>query len=409
MKSIAIVGALDTRGDEVDYLKNEVEKKGYRAEIVDVGVLGKPMCKASYARETVAEMGGKALSVLISEAEAGADRKAATDVMINGACAILQELEGSGELSGAICLGGSSGAAVGSAVMAALPVGMPKIVLTTFVQLLSAGAEDIVVMQSPVDLVGLNKIVMRTLSQAASAITGMIETELDVQEEKPLIGITALGVTTPAVQKVIALLAKRGFDSIVFHAMTAQLNRLAEGGVIDAVIDLTPYEMIPQTLYSEEQILMMTGGASTELRRLSVLEEKAIPLVISAGGLDLHILPGVTSIDDAPDNFKAREWTMHGPNILLARTSKEELSAVGKSLGEFSNNAAGNVEIIIPLKGFSEVDRLDAPLYDPKADGAFTDAIKVVAQGVAIYEYDLHINDDDFAIALVDALERVKA
>ena len=401
--TIVVVGTLDTRGDEVQYLKTEFEKKDHQALVIDVGVMGQPMCAADYAKEQVAEKGGKTLAQLVAAANKGADRKDATDVMINGAKAILADLNAEERLGAVICLGGSTGAAIGSAIMADLPVGIPKLVITTFISSVSASAKDLLVMQSPVDLIGLNTIVKQTLSNAVGAVTGMLEAEASITEVKPLVGITALGVTTPAVQKIIEHLAEKGFDTVVFHAITEELNRQIDDGTINAVIDLTPYETVPYTLYPEEMFAMTGGGAEDGDFRLSATSRKEIPMVVATGGLDLHIIPGAKNIDDAPELLKDRAWTNHGPDIVLVRPSVEESLLIGEGFAKQLNASKGQVEILIPQKGFSEVGKADAPLHDPEADLAVITALKKEASELSIKEYDYYINDDEFVDVVVDA------
>jgi uncharacterized protein (UPF0261 family) len=283
-KTVVIVATLDTRGDEVEFLKELIESKGHRVVTVDVGVMGSPHMPADFTREEVAEAGGKSLRQLVEAARAGADRQQATDVMIAGARKIVADLHSAGKLDGILSLGGSTAAATGAAVMKGLPMGFPKLLVTTFISLAPVGDEDIAVMQSPVDLVGLNRIVAKTLANAAGAITGMVEQDVPKTKEKKLVGITALGVTTPAVQKVISRLDSRGYDSIVFHATSDKLDRMARDGVIDAIFDLTTFETVPKVLYSAEALSTLSRFGEADRSRLSSATEKAIPQIIAPGG-----------------------------------------------------------------------------------------------------------------------------
>jgi uncharacterized protein (UPF0261 family) len=407
-KAIGILATLDTRGDEVSFLKEKIEARGHHAVVVDVGVMGTPYIKGDFTREAVARAGGKTLEELVEAAGKGADRKQATDIMIKGAEQIIMNLYADGNLDGVMSLGGTTAAATGVAVMKGLPIGFPKLLITTFIALAPVGEEDLVVMQAPVDLIGLNKVIMQTLSNAAGAVIGMVEQEVPKDRERKLIGITALGVTTPAVQKVISRIEERGYDSIVFHATTAKLNRMANEGVIDAIIDLTAYETVPKVLYSPEQLMLLSGGQDVDRSRLDCAERSSIPQIIAPGGLDMHIWPGATDINTVPPEYKNRAWSMHGPNIVLIRTSKEELEQVGQNIAERANRALGPVSIIIPLQGFSEASRKDAPLCDPDSDRAFMDSVKnKVDQKVKIQEIDCHINDDAFAEAIMNTFDKI--
>jgi len=405
------MATLDTRGDEVEFLKETIEAWKYRVVTIDTGVMGNPSMRADFTREVVAENGGKSLKQLVDDANAGADRKAATDVMTGGAKKIVRNLFSSGEIDAILCMGGSTAAASSIAVMKELPMGFPKVLITTFLLLVPIGEEDITVMQAPVDLVGLNKIVMKTLFNAAGAITGMIEHDLpgDLKKKK-LVGITALGVTTPAVQKLITRIENRGYDALVFHATTSKLEKMAEAGIIDAILDITTFEIIPKVCYSDEQVARYYGSIDTSRSRLDCIFTQNIPLIMAPGGLDMHIFPGLTGIDGVSDEFKDRAWSMHGPNVVLVRTSGEELTKVGKAVADKANRALGPVAVVIPLRGFSEASKKGAPLHDPEADFAFIESLKsYLNKDIKIREVDCHINDEQFADEVVKTFDDIIA
>jgi uncharacterized protein (UPF0261 family) len=408
IRTVVIIATLDTRGDEVQLLKELLENRGLRVIAVDVGVMGSPHMSGDFTREDVAEAGGKSLHQLVEAANAGADRKQATDVMIAGARKIVADLYSAGRLDGILSLGGSTAAATGVAVMKGLPIGLPKLLITTFISLAPVGQEDIAVMQSPVDLVGLNRIVVRTLSNAAGAIAGMVQQEVPKALEKPLVGITALGVTTPAVQKVIARLEDRGYDCIVFHATTDKLDRMTRDGVIDAILDITTFETVPKVLYSAEVLSRLSGSAQPDRSRLKCAAERAIPQVIAPGGLDMHIFPGATDIDSVPPEYRGRAWSMHGPNVVLVRTTEQELGQVGASIAERANRATGPVTIVIPFGGFSEASRKGAALHDPQADQGFIRTLKAnLDKRIKVIEVDCNINDDRFADEALRAFDEM--
>jgi uncharacterized protein (UPF0261 family) len=410
MKTVVIVATLDTRGDEVEFLKELIENKGQSVITVDVGVMGSPYMTGDFTREEVAKAGGKSLRQLAEAATAGADRRQATDVMIAGARKIVADLHSAGKLDGILSLGGSTAAATGAAVMKGLPMGLPKLLISTFISLAPVGDEDITVMQSPVDLVGLNRIVARTLANAAGAIVGMVEQEVPNAQEKKLVGITALGVTTPAVQKVMSRLEKRGYDSIVFHATSEKLDRMAKDRVIDVILDLTTFETILKVLYPAEVLSTLSGFGEVDRSRLSSAAEKAIPQIIAPGGLDMHIFPGATGIDSVPPEYRDRAWSMHGPNVVLVRTTEQELEEVGASIAERANRAAGPVAVVIPLGGFSDASRKGAPLYDPQADQGFGRALKRnLDRRIKVVEVDCNINEDAFVDEVVRTFDEMTA
>lgn len=406
-KTIVIVATLDTRGDEVEYLREIIEKRGHKVITVDGGVMGKPFVEGDFSREKVAEAGGKRLEELVEAAKKGADRAEATKVMAEGIKKIVKDLYSARKLDGIMGLGGTTAVALGTSAMKTLPIGIPKLMVTTFIDPKPVGDEDITLMQTPVDLVGLNKVTRKTLSNAAGAMIGMVEMKVPPVKAKPLIGMTALGVTTPAVMKVMSRLEKRGYNSVVFHAKTAILDRLVKEGKIDGIIDLTSFETIPIVLYPAAIIISRLGVAEVRRTRLESAGEKALPQIIAPGGLDMHIFPG-EGIEAVPPGFRNRAWTMHGPNIALVRTNKDELTKVGKNIAERANKAAGPVAVIIPLRGFSEASKKGAPLYDPEADRAFINALKEnLEEKVKFIEVDCHINDDEFADRVIETFDEI--
>ena len=401
-RSVVILATLDTRGDEVEFLRGIMEKKGHGVTTIDVGVMGSPERPGDFTREQVAEAGGRSLRQLVDAANAGADRKEATDIMIAGAKKIVAELCGSGKLDAIMSLGGSTAAATGTAVMRGLPIGLPKLLITTFMSLAPVGDEDITVMQSPVDLVGLNKIVIRTLSNAAAAIVGMVEQPLPDASNRGLVGITALGVTTRAVQRVISSLEKRGYDSVAFHARSDKLDRMARDGLIDSILDITTFETVPKVTYSEELLLTLSESGQVDRSRLAWAGRRGVPQIIAPGGLDMHIFPGARGIESVPPQYRGRAWTMHGPAVLLVRTSEQELQQVGASIAARANSAAGPVVIVLPLRGFSEASKKDAPLHDPQSDQSFVKALRENLESrIQVIEVDCSINEEPFAHAVM--------
>lgn len=409
-RSIVLVATLDTRGDQVAFLRDLIQRRGHRVTIVDVGVMGTPRPTGDFSREQVAKRGGQTLRELVAAAQAGADRKRATDVMIAGAKKIVGELHAAGELDGIVSLGGSTAAAIGASVMMGLPVGLPKLLITTFLSLAPIGREDITVMQSPVDLVGLNRIIAKTLSNAAGAIAGMVEQQTAGTASKKLAGITALGVTTPLVRAVSARLEQLGYEPVVHHATTEKLEAMCRDGEVDVIFDLTPFETVPKVLYPAELLTMLSLSGSVDRSRLATATEKPIPQVIAPGGLDLHIFPGATGIDSVPPEYRDRAWTLHGPNVVLVRTAEEELERVANDIAERLNASPGPVAVAIPLRGFSEASREGAPLHDPRADRGFIRALKArLDTRIDVVEVDCAINDDLFVEAVMDVFSEMIA
>ena len=396
-KTIVIPVTLDTKGEETGYVKGEIERKGHNTIVIDVGVLGRPLIKADISREEVAQAGGRSLGELVEAAGEGADRTEGTNVMMKGLERIVKELHSAGKLDGIISLGGSTGTALGTAAMRALPIGVPKLMVTTWFDAQSAGTKDITMMQTPADIMGLNSVMRETLACAAGAIVGMTEAEVS-GGVKPLIGITALGVTTSAVMKMRPLLEQRGYDPIVFHSKTHILDELVEEGRIAGIIDLTTFEILIPIAYHLP--LALAEG------RLRIAGEKGLPQVIAPGGLDMLIFPGTK--ETVPQEYKDRILHAHGPDRVLARTTKEEVERAAKMIADRANRTAGPVAIVIPLCGFSAVDKKGGSFYDQEADGAFARVVKdTVSERVDIVEVNAHINDDEFAQRVIDTFSKM--
>jgi len=396
-KTIVIPATLDTKGEETLYVKEQIERKGHKTIVIDVGVLGKPLFKADIPREKVARAGGRSLRELVEAAKKGADRTEATDVMIEGVKQIVRKLQAQGKLDGIISLGGSTGSAIGTSVMSILPIGVPKLMVSTGFELQFVGAKDITIMQTPADILGLNSIMRKTLASAAGAIVGMAEAKVR-EKARPLIGMTALGVTTPAVMNMKPFLEKRGYEAIVFHSKTKILDELIADDRICGIIDLTTFEiMIPISFHLPEEMAE---------DRLRIAGEKGLPQIIIPGGLDMFIFPGTR--ESVPPEYAERPLHVHGPDTVLVRTTGEEEATAARVLAKRANSAKGPVAIVIPLQGFSAVDKQGQHFYDPEADAAFVRVIKdTVKKKVDIIEVDAHINDVKFAKKVVDIFDKL--
>jgi len=396
-KTIVIPVTLDTKGEETLYVKEQIERKGHRTIIIDAGVLGKPLFKADVSREKVARAGGRSLVELIEAAKKGADRTEATNVMIEGVKEIVRKLHAQGKLDGIISLGGSTGSAIGTSVMSILPIGVPKLMVSTGFELQFVGAKDITIMQTPADILGLNSVMRQTLASAAGAIVGMAEAKVR-EKAVPLIGMTALGVTTPAVMNMKPFLEKRGYEAIVFHSKTKILDELIADDRICGIIDLTTFEiMIPISFHLPEEMAE---------DRLRIAGEKGLPQIIIPGGLDMFIFPGTK--ESVPPEYAERSLHVHGPDTVLVRTTREEVATAARVLAKRANSAKGPVAIVIPLQGFSAVDKQGQHFYDPQADAAFARVVKdIVKKQVDIIEVNAHINDVRFAKKVVNTYDRL--
>lgn len=405
-KRIGILGTLDTRGDEVAFLKRTIGERGHSAVTIDLGVLGTPYEAADINRAAVAFAGGRTLEELQRAAAAGADRGDATRVMVAGAKLLIAGLVENREIDAVLGLGGSTAAASYCEIVRNLPFGFPKLLVTTFARLAPIGTSDITVMQSPVDLIGMNKIVERILSQAAAAVIGMAQVDTDVSGSKPLVGITALGVTTPAVQKLISRLTQSGMDSVVFHAITARLNQMIEAGLIDAVIDLTTNECVALATSSDEDLKRLSPDAPQNRERLSALRKAEIPWIVAPGGLDMHIIVTPNGVGGIPRALQGRVSSEHGPNIMLVRTDEADMRAVAAMLAVQVTLTPKSI-VVIPLRGFSAIDAVGGAFYMPNTNREFIDRLKSAVPPRSIIEVNSHINDDAFADVILAELKKL--
>jgi len=392
-KSIGIIATLDTKGVEVEYLKKKIEEQDCSTIVIDVGSLGKPRSNADITHEEIAKKGGISFKELAKKSRADATR-----VMTSGAKKVINQLFSEGRLDGIISLGGSTGTSLGTSVMKILPIGFPKLMVSTFLYPQFIGQEDITVMQTPADILGINRIMKRTLALAAASIVGMVNADTISDSDKPLIGITALGVTTPAVMNTIKLLEEKGYEAIVFHVNTDILDRLIEQELIDGIIDLTPFELVKAYISKERP---------ERKNRMEKAIEKGIPQVIVPGGLDMITLR--STLKEAEKKYKGRILMEHNPYISLVRTTKDENIKLAKIIAEKANRATGPVTIVIPLKGFSAVDKIGKNFYDPVITKSFTETIENnLRKGVNLIKIDAHINDEKFAQKLVEIYENNK-
>jgi len=394
-KTVGIVGTLDTKGTEFQFLKNQIERGGLSTLVINAGVLGKPVFEPDVPASEVAKAGGADLEDLIRVADRGRNVAA----MAKGVAVVAKRLYEEGKIHGIISLGGSAGTTIGTSAMRALPVGVPKVMVST----IASGdtrpyvdTKDITMMYSVVDIAGINSLSRQILSNAAGAIVGMIKTEAPAGEDKPLIGVTMFGVTTPCVTAARAILEAAGYEALVFHATGTggrAMEDLVRGGFIIGVLDVTTTELADE---------LVGGVLSAGPNRLKAAGEMGIPQVIAPGALDMvNFGPPET----VPDQFKSRKFYQHNPTVTLMRTTKEENAQLGRIMAEKLNNAKGPTTVLLPKQGVSAIDKEGQPFYDAEADAAFIENLKAnLSENVTLIEMDNHINDDAFARKLANVL-----
>ena len=395
-KKILLVGTLDSKGREVAYLGHKVQERGWGVIILDAGTLGKPQCPADISQSEVAKAGGEALSTLKSKG----DRSYSLEVMTRGAIKKALELYSRGELAGVLAIGGGTGTAIGTAIMRSLPLGIPKVMVSTVASRDVShyvGTADITMLHSVVDLVGLNPITRVILDNAAGAVAGMAETAAEINATQLLVAATSFGISPISAQLAEPLLAERNYQMVTFHANGMggrALEELIGQGLFVGVLDFVTHELVDQ-LYDG-----YCGNIGSD--RLATAAKRGVPIIIAPGGLDCIVF---NSIDDVPQALRSRKVHMHDIRVAV-RTSKEELERIALTMAQRLANAKGPVGILIPLGGWSEVDKKGADLFAPDIDSFFVGVLKrMLPPEVCLKEAECHISDPQFAQQAVEWLD----
>ena len=394
--AIVIVGTLDTKGAEHDFARGIIEDQGVDTHLIDAGVRGEPAVEADTPREEVVRRGGTELEELID----ANDRGEAVDTMARGAAAVAADLHEEGVLEGILSLGGSAGTTIGTTAMRALPYGVPKVMVST----MASGdtrpyveSRDIAMLYSVTDVAGLNQLTRTVISNAALGVVGMTTADPDFETpDKPTVGVTMFGVTTPCVTEARALLEERGYEVLTFHATGTggkAMEELVEQDVIGGVLDVTTTELADE---------LVGGVLSAGPDRLEAAGEAGVPQVVSVGALDMV---NFGPRDSVPQEFEDRQFHLHNPTVTLMRTTSEENRELGRTLAEKVNRATGPTTVVLPTGGVSMIDVEGEDFYDPEADAALFDAIReTLNDDVELIEAETDVNDPEFARTLVDAL-----
>lgn len=395
-KVVAIIGALDTKGIEYDYLKKEIEKRGCGTFVINVGVLGDPYFTPDVDADEVAEAGGTFLDDLKKQK----DRGKAMDVMTRGAAEVASRYYKEGKFTGIISMGGGGGTITGTSAMRSLPVGVPKLMVSTVASGDTSpyvGTTDITMMPSIVDVSGLNQISRTIFSNAAGAICGMVNGEKEpTSGEKPLIAATMFGNTTRAVDNARKILEEHGYEVLVFHATGTggrTMEMLVKNGFFAGVLDMTTTE------WADE---ICGGVLSAGDSRLSAAALNGVPQVVTPACIDMCNFWAPETI---PERYKDRKFYHWNPNVTLMRTTPEENEQLGKIFADRLNKATAPVVVFIPLKGFSEIDAPDQLFWWPEANQAFIDSLKKnLRPDIEIVEMDNNVNDPEFSGAVANCL-----
>ncbi|MBP6483318.1 MAG: Tm-1-like ATP-binding domain-containing protein [Rhodoferax sp.] len=413
MGTVAIVGTFDTKGQELEFAANRVLDAKAKIKLIDIGIFESTdsrKLKIDVSNEEVARRGGKEIRDLRKGGESGESRSAALEVMTRGLANTLKKMIAEGECQAILALGGSSGTSVAASAMQELPVGVPKLIVSTMASGNVShyiGTKDICLMYSVVDIAGLNRISRKVLTNAAFAAAGMAKRPktIDAESNKPLVTLTMFGVTTPCVQRVQEQLESRGYETTIFHATGAggmAMEALIKEGLVDAVIDLTTTELTDEYVGG-----VLTAGPD----RMEAAGARGIAQVVVPGAMEV-INWGPENTVPAEHRTPERRLHVHNATVTVTRTNLEESRQLGKIFARKLSKAKGPVSVLLPLRGLSALDAPGQPYEDPVADQALFEEIeKGLAGKVTVRRVDACINDPEFADAVVsefDALMKQK-
>jgi uncharacterized protein (UPF0261 family) len=401
-KTIVVLATLDTKWQEAQYMRKQIEGLGDLALVIDVGVVGEPAAEADITREQVAEAGGTPLATLLESP----DREIAAPIMAAGATNIVTKLVDEGEVHGIVSMGGTQGTTLATSVMRALPYGFPKVMVSTMASGNVApwvDIKDITMMFSVTDIMGLNPVMRKILANAAGAVCGMAGTDVVLETDgKPLVAVTTVGITTQGAMKAIEVLEAAGYETIVFHAIGPggrAMEQLMEEGVIRAVLDYSTIE-VSNEMYDA----LLAGGD----KRLTTAGRLGLPQVLCPGAIEVLVF---NEPETVPPPFDTRTLIRHSPQITDVRLDGQEMAAVGREVAARLSHTKDEAIFMIPTAGYDSYAVEGEGFYDPEADQAFVKALKAgLPDNFTIIERDTHIEDPAFATEaaqhLIDLIKR---
>lgn len=396
MKTVAVLGTFDTKGKELKFIKECIEEHGLKTLCINTGVF-EPVVEPDISSAEVAAAVGADINAIVEKR----DRATATEVLAKGTEKLIPQLYAEGKFDGIISIGGSGGTSLATPAMRQLPLGVPKVMVSTMASgdvSPYVGTSDIVMIPSVVDAEGLNDISKVIFSNAANAVVGMVQNRKEIESDgKPLLAATMFGVTTPCVKAAEDYLHEQGYDVLVFHATGTGgkcMEALIDQGFIKGVLDLTTTEWCDE---------VVGGVLNAGPDRLTAAGKNGIPQVVSVGALDMV---NFGPMDTVPAQFKDRNLYKHNPTVTLMRTTTDELKSIGHEIATRLADATGKTTLMLPLKGVSMIDVEGQPFYDAEADKVLFDTLRTELEGsnVEIVELDTDINDKEFAVAAAKKL-----
>ena len=393
-KIIGVIGALDTKGEEFLFVKTEIEKWGHSALVINVGIVKEPGFEPDVPANVVAEAGGSSLAILKEKS----DRGLAIETMSRGIAKVIVDLHIADRIQAVISMGGSAGTEIGTAAMRALPLGIPKVMVSTLASGDTkpyVGTRDIVMVPSIVDVAGINRISARVYANAVGAVIGMVDTPPPDIIEKPLLAASMFGNTTPVVNHCRSIMEDNGYEVLIFHQVGTPetLESLVFDDYISGVLDITPTEWADQITGG-----VLPGGPN----RYDIVSQNGIPQVIAPGCVDMA---NFWARDTVPKKYDSRRFCQWASNVTLMRTDPEENGKIGRILAEKANLSSGPVAFFLPLRGVSMIDAPDKEFWWPEANQSLFDAIKDnLKANIPVYELDCNINDNEFADAIANKM-----
>lgn len=395
MATIAVIGTMDTKGHEHVFLAERIRENGHATLLVDVGTGGPPQVAVDVSREEVAAVGDIDLRALMARA----DRGECVSAMAEAAPEMLLKLHGEGRIDGGVALGGGGGTAIASAAMRALPIGFPKLIVSTMASGNTAhyvGTKDITLMPSIVDVAGLNRISKTIFRRAAGAICGMVNAVADTIDDRPIVVASMFGNTTECVDQAKQLLEKAGYEVLVFHATGSggrAMESLIESGMVAGVLDITTTE------WADE---LVGGVLAAGQGRLDAAGKAGVPAIVVPGCLDMV---NFGERDSVPDRFAGRNLYVHNPQVTLMRTTPAECAELGRIIAQKVNAYTAPVTVLIPRLAISIISAAGGPFHNPEADESLFSALtENLRDDIEVLPFQYTINDPAFATACVESL-----
>lgn len=397
-KKLLIIATLDTKGREAEYVRDLAQNLGVGTIIMDIGTLGKPLTMPDISSKIVAETAGYNLEIFKQKG----DRSSSVQSMQEGGQILAKKLVSEGTIGGVFGMGGGTGTAIVTSIMRSLPFGLPKAVVSTVASRdirEYIGTKDIVMFHSVADILGSNEFIRHILAQAIYAVCGMMQKGDTIKKGKPMVGVTAYGVSSECAFNAEPLLKKMGYEMIAFHANGVggmAMEEMIEQRLLVGVLDFTPHELADETY----------GGYCRGIgeKRFETAGKMEVPLLFAPGGLDNAVF---SPFYPMPQKLAGRRIHSHDIRFCV-RMEREEMIMFAQTIGDKLNKSNGPAYVLIPKKGWSEADRLGMELFDPDVDRIFTDELKkIIKSEIPIEEIDVHISDPAFAERAVDILDNL--